>query len=356
MPTSSSNPATSASINPQLQLEPMFMSSEPENSRRHHVNTAPEPSNSHFISIQQNLYERVIFSQVLHYWWNNLIQNNHNIRNPTPPQLWFAQNVHPLVTPMRIFWFSMSLVIFLIAYGLFMQTDFYKSVTGHGGHTHLQLFFLAATGTGHTVWLICLLFFSFCSASHEKYKHHYLLKSIVEFMVMLLVLSDSGNRTQTSWGGWRCCYFCNKIILWWQTEIFWRCWIVDMWISHHWYALCVINLLEPGHHYSVFEATAALTLHLGLVGGSYLSKAAVCLFIFVILAIKNFLWRNVGRAEEASHEQPHLAWEVVWSTGRLHTHTHTHTKGVIDYLIPIHLYKKLFDTLVGYIYVYTQKG
>ena len=86
-----------------------------------------------------------------------------------------------------IIWFSTSLVNFLIAYGLFMQTDFYKSVTAHGGHAHLQLFFLAATGTGRTVWLICLLFFSFCSASHEKYKHHYLLKSIVEFMVMVLV-------------------------------------------------------------------------------------------------------------------------------------------------------------------------
>lgn len=262
---------------------------------------------------QPNGFHKVTLGEVLHYWWAHPHQtrtpisttNDINVNNSlTPPQIWVAENVYPLVTPMRIFYFSLSLTSFLLAYGFFMETAFYKSfihVTGdatHPRHHRRPLLFLLPA-IGHTLWLIFLLFFKFCSTAYDRYRHHYLLKSGGELVVMILVSllimgigHDKHHRQYhhlshySELAGLLTCGFLA----------------ID--------ALCIINLLKPGHHYSVFEATVTLTLHLGLMGSLYLGVSAVC-FVFVILVVKNFLWRRAGDGDEAhtnQQEQHRLTW------------------------------------------------
>ena len=66
-------------------------------------------------------------------------------------------------------------------------------------------------------------------------------------------------------------------------------------------ALCMVNLLDPGHHYALLEATATLTLRLGLAGTIYLRIPAAA-FVLVIVVIKNFLWRHISHAQAPTNQ------------------------------------------------------
>ena len=61
-------------------------------------------------------------------------------------------------------------------------------------------------------------------------------------------------------------------------------------------ALSIINLLKPGHHYFIFEATATLTMLLSLdllLNRNLFYGAFAVSLIFLIVVFKNFTWRNV---------------------------------------------------------------
>lgn len=73
-------------------------------------------------------------------------------------------------------------------------------------------------------------------------------------------------------------------------------------------AICLINLVTAGHHFSVLEAIVTLTLHMGWLGSIYLRIFAMCL-VFLILFVKNFQWRHVGDVQANINEQRHhLVW------------------------------------------------
>ncbi|KAI4300645.1 hypothetical protein L6164_033998 [Bauhinia variegata] len=207
-------------------------------------------------------------------------QSDHNIASPTPPKIRFDQNVYPLVTPRRIWFLSVSLISFLLAYGSLMETEFYKSTIGGSSSNHARPLLFCVAAIGHTLWLIFLFYFSFCSSAYHRYRNHYLLKSLGELLVMLIVS------------------------------------VLILGIGHKHQELEIASTaasgsyFEPGHHYSLLEATATLTLHLGLVGTFYLGIFAVG-FIFGILVIKNYLWRHIGHAEAPTNEHHQLTRDGV---------------------------------------------
>ncbi|KAB1222364.1 hypothetical protein CJ030_MR2G025508 [Morella rubra] len=74
-------------------------------------------------------------------------------------------------------------------------------------------------------------------------------------------------------------------------------------------ALCVINLLGPGHHYYIFEVTTTFTMHwsLELLNGRPYASGFAASFIFVIIVFKNFVWRNAVNEQAPVDQQPTLA-------------------------------------------------
>ncbi|KAL1312433.1 hypothetical protein AAHE18_16G038100 [Arachis hypogaea] len=226
----------------------------------------------------QTQIDIVSFRQVLHYLWeNNINNNNASTSTPTPPQIWITQNVYPLVTPMRIICYFISQLCFFLAYGFYMKTEHYKT------HIHAPLIFFVAANIGNFVFLILLMFFSFLTKVYERYLNHFLFKSIGEVMVMLVmsfVIMGIGHKHQEGNYEVAGLVTCGFLTI---------------------YSLCIIILLKPGHHYSLLDATATLTLHLGLVG-IYCIPTAV--FIFVILVIKNYIWSlNIGHnAQSCTYE------------------------------------------------------
>ncbi|KAK7285609.1 hypothetical protein RJT34_20385 [Clitoria ternatea] len=275
--------------NPQLQLESTFhIPPDPGNSFQRPLTASTISSHNHF-NVNQTF---ITFWQVLQFYWrgNNIEnQSNHNnyVASPTPPQIWLAQNVYPLVTPMRMICFILSLTSFTLACGFFMETELYKTLVSHGGHHHalLWVFFVAVV---HFLFVIFLLFFSFITTAYERYKSHFLLKSLVEFVIMqvtsLLILRIEHKHDQegsSEVAAWVTCAFLT----------------IDL--------LCIIILLKPGHHYSLFDSTLMLTLHLESEG---IYAIIADFFVFLILAIKNFLWLHIGHDRPSNNDRLQLVW------------------------------------------------
>ena len=183
-----------------------------------------------------------------------------------------------------------------------MQTKHYTTHVASDGHHHaLPLILFVAANIVNFVFLILLMFFSFLSAAYERYLHHYLFKSLGEVMVMLIMsflvlrIGHMHQEGHSEVAGLVTCAFLTI------------------------YSLCIVILLKPGHHYSLLDATATLTLHLGLVG---IYGIPSVVFIFVILVIKNYVWsHNIGHAQAQSSEGHRLVWfasdEVVDNLSRV---------------------------------------
>ncbi|KOM38767.1 hypothetical protein LR48_Vigan03g214900 [Vigna angularis] len=244
-------------------------------------------SNSHSITNPQNHnlnQTRITFRHVLRYYWRGV---NHNIAYPTPPQIWLAQNVYPLVTPMRVLCFIVSLISFMLACCFFMETELYKTHLS-GGHNHASLVVFSVIVV-HFLCVFFLLFFSFFTSAYERFKNHSFLKSIGEFIVMrVMSLLISGIEQKHQDG--------SSDVAEWLTCVFLT---ID--------SLCIIILLKPGHNYSLLDAMLTLTLHLGLEGEGMFAFTADA-FVFVMMTIKNFLWLHIANMHGSDQEQLQLVW------------------------------------------------
>ncbi|KAK7336547.1 hypothetical protein VNO77_17091 [Canavalia gladiata] len=298
MSCSSSKPSPFPPTNTQLQLESTLnIPPDPGSCLQSPLTNSITSANSHTILNSQNQNVNTIlitFRHVLQYYWRgiynieNQSNNHHNIASPTPPQIWLAQNVYPLVTPMRMICFIVSLISFILACGFFMETELYNKYVSSGGH-HYALLLVFLVAVVHFLFLIFLMFFSFFTSAYEMYKNHFLLKSLGEFIVMrVMSLLISGMEHDHQEGSSEVAALLTCVFL-----------TVD--------SLCIIVLLKPGHHYSLLDATLTLTLHLALEGeGIYAITADF--FVFIILAFKNFLWHHIGHVHPSNNEQLQLVW------------------------------------------------
>jgi len=282
-----SHMAASSSTNAQPQVNSTLnIPPDPRNSSQNPLTAST--TNIHTITIPQNHHNinqtRITFRHVLRYYWKGV---NHNIAYPTPPQIWLAQNVYPLMTPMRILCFIVSLISFMLACCFFMETELYTTHVS-GGHNHALLVVFSVIVV-HFLFVFFLLFFSLFTSAYERFNSHFFLKSIGEFIVMwLMSLLISGIEQKHQDGSsdlaeWVTCAFLT----------------ID--------SLCIIILLKPGHSYSLLDATLTLTLHLGLEAqGIYAFTADA--FVFVMMAIKNFLWLHIGNMYGRDQDQLQLVW------------------------------------------------
>ncbi|KAL2320743.1 hypothetical protein Fmac_029712 [Flemingia macrophylla] len=266
--------SSSTNAKPQVNSTPNIPPDPGNNFQNPSTGPANLSSNIHPISIPPNHSSNqtvITFKHVLQYYWRGI---NHSIASPTPPQIWLAQNVYPLVTPMRMICFIASLISFMLACGFFMETELYKTHVGDGRHRY-ALFLVIFVAVVHFLFVVFLLFFSFFTTAYERFKNHFFLKSIGEFIVMrAMSLLISGIEQKQQEGSYDIAALVTCIFL-----------TID--------SLCIIILLKPGHHYSLLDAILTLTLHLGLEGeGKYAVTADV--FVFMMMAIKNFLWHHIG--------------------------------------------------------------
>ncbi|KAG7961889.1 hypothetical protein I3843_09G038500 [Carya illinoinensis] len=250
----------------------------------------------------------VTFWKAIKFSWRNLwndqrspdpvVGENHDHEVlPTPLQTWMALNVYPRVTPARILWFLLGSVCFHCALVTFFETKYYTTTIAGYSTTVVRVTFRWMLEIAHTVALAFLLFTGFYNNASERYRRHFLIKSIGDFLLMLgacfLILkigtmhvlspigppsSDYAVRAHPSMAA-------NYGLLILTCQLL----TVD--------ALSIINLLRPGHHYFIFEVSTTGTMHLTLEflmhGPPHYLGAFSVLFSFIILVIKNFLWRKI---------------------------------------------------------------
>lgn len=275
------------------------------------------------------------FWQAIKFSWRNLWNDHrssdpvvgenhdHEVR-PTPLiQTWMALNVYPRVTPVRIFWFLLGSVSFHCALVSFFETRYYTTTIAGCSTTVVRVAFRWMLEIAHTVALAFLLFTGFYNMNAcERYRHHFLIKSVRDFLVMLgtcfLILKIGTMHDVLSSIGPPSSLPCEAsdhavppqplmapnyglLIL--------TCHLLTV------DALSIINLLRPGHHYYIFEVLMTLTMHLTTLellmnGPPYYLGAFSGLFSFIIIVIKNFLWRNVvvnAQAAPFNQQQTGLA-------------------------------------------------
>lgn len=238
---------------------------------------------------------------------------------PTPLQRWMALNVYPQVTPTRIWWFILGSISFRCALVTCYETQCYTTIVGCSSSTVVlvRVIFRWVLEIVHTVALAFLLFTGFHNnPSSERWRqYHFLIKSVRDFGVMLgacfLILKIIGtihvpvssiNVPPPS--SLRCeaaaHAFPQPSSMAPNHGLILTCVLLTL------DALSIINLLRPGHHYYIFEVSITLAMHLTLellVNGPedpYHDLGVFSgLFIFIIIIIKNFIWRNVGNGSQS---------------------------------------------------------
>ncbi|GMN54717.1 hypothetical protein TIFTF001_023830 [Ficus carica] len=204
------------------------------------------------------------------------------------------------ITPLRIFWFILSHITFYLAlFCASKKTKLYVSETTTATadvadqcyYFHTVVFYTAMIV--HEVFLFGLLLspHGVLEAAFRGYCGHFLWKSVGEVMLMiaasfLLVKETNMSQGRESGSGSGHHYGVSEVAMLLSTYVLLT---VD--------ALCIMNLLRPGHHYSIFEVVAALTVHLSLkLQHHYLPVLCwfVVFVVFLIIIVKNYLWRNAG--------------------------------------------------------------
>nr|POE97474.1 hypothetical protein CFP56_05469 [Quercus suber] len=243
-------------------------------------NVPPEPGDTHNASwsVPNEVHDdmpTVTFWQAVQYWWRNLW-------NQQAPQV-------------------EGLISSLCALSTFTATPFYLLKIGG----HVSVVFMVAIL--HTVALQCLLLFGFFNAACERYRKHFMFKSVGDFIIMFglcFLTSEIGRKLMSPF---EAPYpvkptYHQKIkfseIAGVVTSLLFT---VD--------ALSIINLLKPGHHYFIFEVTATLTMDLSLdllLNRKLFYGAFAVSLIFLIVVFKNFIWRNVVNGQVPVNQQRHL--------------------------------------------------
>lgn len=199
-------------------------------------------------------------------------------------------------------WFSVGLISFLCALYQFIQSE--TGVANVGCASIARFAFYCTAAALFTAVLVFILFTNYCNIACEMYREHFLLKSVGDFLIMsaecfLLKLKNSGVDSGTVFA-----LFCRGDSMApaaapcapmgaaapmtpFSSEIADLLVCVFLTVT----ALSLIHILSPGHHYSIFEVTTTLTMHLSmelLYSHPYIS-AATTSFVFLIIFLKNFL-------------------------------------------------------------------
>lgn len=200
------------------------------------------------------------------------------------------ENHHPRVTRNRIFWSLLSQVSFLCAFGFFRQTQICMKTFNNNTNNYLEITFFCVVTSLHELFLCGLLFSPFFDAVLRWYRAHLALKSLGEVAVMILTsqllqwVVFAGRHDQSRRLGESYFYSSSEV----ASMITWLLLNID--------ALAVVNLVRPGYHYSIFEVTATLTVHLSMESRNDLPFLSwfVISGVFVILLVKNFAWPGVN--------------------------------------------------------------
>lgn len=212
--------------------------------------------------------------------------------------------VHPIDTTRgKIMSFSVALTSFLCALYIFVKSETGVSNVGCASIAHVAFYCTAAAL--FVAVMVFILFTSYCNTVCEMYRRHFLLKSIGDFLFksaecFLLKLKNSGVDSGAVFA-----LFCRgdsmapaaaprAPITPFSSEIEDLIICVLLTVT----ALSLINLLSPGYHYYIFEVTTTVTMHSSLelmYSHPYIS-AATTSFVFLIISLKNFLWRNVANS------------------------------------------------------------
>lgn len=236
--------------------------------------------------------------------------------------LWFTQNVYPLITPKRILYFLLSHITFLLAYAAFTQTELYHSYINHYDHHHdnathqirPMLFLIAAFGI-HTTCLIFFMFFSFIYVTFQKCRYHYLIKSLGEyldkFFMVFLMLQIAINHYMV-----QAAQLCQAApspkpvsMNHNYSQLAALATVCFLTID----AFSIVALLEPSHHYTLLESTLTLTLHLGLTMAPNYFRVPSAVFVFVIVVVKNYVWRDTDQPQPSLADEPvPVAWVPSW--------------------------------------------
>ena len=289
----------------------MLPSPEPGEGHHHHP-----PWNGHDVHLHVPPDMPIItFWEAVNYSWRNLwggygqqAADQVDQTLPGPLQIWWALHVHPRVTLARSFWFLLGSVSFLFSLVTFSETQYYISTIGARGPVARVSFFCMIVLT-HTIALVCLLFFGFFNAACERYRHHFLIKSVGDFLVMfgvcLLLLKLKIRQDQIIPANAMAPYDHDHHRRIRFSEVAGV--VTSALITVD--ALSIINLLRPGHHYFIFEVTTTLTMHVSLelliLNKCPYLGAFAALFIFLITVVKNFIWRNIVVNGQAAASMNH---------------------------------------------------
>ncbi|KAB1222365.1 hypothetical protein CJ030_MR2G025507 [Morella rubra] len=271
-----------------------------------------QPNEVHLRIVPYNM-PRITFRQAMQFWWRDLwnqqarprVEGDHGLDQvlSSPLQIWWALNVCPRLTPVRIFWFLLGNVSFVFARGAFSYTQFYKSTIGGRGSV-VGLAVLSFLVTIHFLVLALILLCGICDSACDRYRHHFLMKSVGDFLVMfgacLLLLIIGHNPTIPS--ELVPAMAPSDDIRFSEIAGVVTCALLSL------DALCIINLLGPGHHYYIFEVTTMFTMHwsLELLNRRPYPGAFAASFIFVIIVFKNFVWRHAVNEQAPPNQQQTL--------------------------------------------------
>ncbi|RDX66775.1 hypothetical protein CR513_54421, partial [Mucuna pruriens] len=192
--------SSSSSTNPKPELNSTLnIPPDPGNTFQSPLTGSSVSSNSHSIPIPPS-QTLITFRHVLQYYWRGI---NHNITPPTPPQIWLAENVYPLVSPMRMICFTVSQTSFMFlttAYERFKKHLLLKSV---GEFVVMRVMSLLISGieqkqrdgsfdVAALITCLCLAADSLCIIMLMKPGHHYSLLDAALTLTLHLGLDGEG--------------------------------------------------------------------------------------------------------------------------------------------------------------------
>ena len=198
-------------------------------------------------------------------------------------------------------WFSVGLISFLCALYQFIRSE--TGVANVGCASIARFAFYCTAAVLFTAVLVFILLTNYCNTAFEMIGKHFLLKSVGDFLIMsaecfLLKLKNSGVDSGEVFALFYRSICTNGDSMApaaapyapmtpFSSEIADLLVCVFLTVT----ALSLIHILSPGHHYSIFEVTTTLTMHLSmelLYSHPYIS-AATTSFVFLIIFLKNFL-------------------------------------------------------------------
>ena len=204
-------------------------------------------------------------------------------------------------------WFSVGLISFLCALYQFIRSE--TGVANVGCASIARFAFYCTAAVLFTAVLVFILLTNYCNTAFEMIRKNFLLKSVGDFLIMsaecfLLKLKNSGvdsGKVFALFYGSICTNGDSMApaaapyapmgaaapMTPFSSEIADLLVCVFLTVT----ALSLIHILSPDHHYSIFEVTTTLTMHLSmelLYSHPYIS-AATTSFVFLIIFLKNFL-------------------------------------------------------------------